>query len=85
MSKNTSVVLGDHFENYIREQVKSGRFHSVSEVIRDALRLAEERDQKIQYLRNAIAEGEESGFIQDYKPEQHLHELKAKYGQNKLE
>ena len=45
MGKNTSISLGNHFEEFIREEVNSGRYGSVSEVIRSALRLLE-RDEK---------------------------------------
>ena len=43
VTKNTSVALGDHFSDYARGKVQSGEFGSTSEVIRDALRLHEER------------------------------------------
>lgn len=36
MKKNTSISLGDHFEEFINEEVKSGNYSSVSEVIRAA-------------------------------------------------
>ena len=42
-AKNTSVALGDHFSDYARSKVESGEYGSTSEVIRDALRLHEER------------------------------------------
>lgn len=43
VAKNTSVALGDHFSAYARSKVESGEYGSTSEVIRDALRLHEER------------------------------------------
>lgn len=43
VAKNTSVALGDHFADYARSKVQSGEYGSTSEVIRDALRLHEER------------------------------------------
>ncbi len=30
MGKNTSMLLGDHFEQFIQQQVDSGRFSSAS-------------------------------------------------------
>lgn len=41
--KTTSIALGDHFTDYARHKVANGEFGSISEVIRDALRLHEER------------------------------------------
>jgi antitoxin ParD1/3/4 len=61
MGKNTSISLGDHYEAFVRRKVESGEFATISEVIRDALRRAEERDKRIANLRELIREGEESG------------------------
>ena len=43
MGKNTSISLGDHFADYTRRKVESGEYSSTSEVVREALRLHEER------------------------------------------
>ncbi len=42
-AKTTSIALGEKFISYTRRQVESGEYGSTSEVIRDALRLHEER------------------------------------------
>lgn len=61
----TSVALSPHFETFVRQQVESGRYNNVSEVVRAGLRLLEEeaqtREAKLAALRAAIAEGEASG------------------------
>ncbi len=62
MSKNTSITLGPHFEHFIGKQLETGRFSSVSEVIRAALRLLEEEETKLSTLRKLLDEGEESGI-----------------------
>ena len=62
MQKNTSVTLGDHFETFIAEQIKGGRFSSASEAIGAGLRLLEEREMKLDALRQALKDGEASGF-----------------------
>lgn len=61
MAKNTSIKLGDHFDGFINAQLQHGRYGSASEVIRQGLRLLEEHEQKVEALRQAIIEGEESG------------------------
>ena len=61
----SSYTLGDHFEAFIKEQVEGGRYASASEVIRDALRLLEEEQQRRQAvldgLRGEIEKGRRSG------------------------
>ncbi|RRD44812.1 type II toxin-antitoxin system ParD family antitoxin [Comamonadaceae bacterium OH3737_COT-264] len=61
----TSVALGNHFETFVRDQVQSGRFNNVSEVVRAGLRLLEEREERrqleLEALRAEIAAGRASG------------------------
>lgn len=61
MSKNTSVTLGDHFGQFVDQQVGGGRYSSASEVIRAGLRLLEEREARVHALRSALEVGEASG------------------------
>ena len=65
MQKNTSVTLGKYFEEFIARQIESGRYASASEVVREGLRFLEERELKLNAVRRALKEGEESGFV-DY-------------------
>ncbi len=46
MARNTSVTLGDHFAEFVDEQVQNGRYGSTSEVVRAGLRLLEEHEAK---------------------------------------
>ena len=61
MAKNTSITLGDHLEGFISEQIDSGRYGNVSEVVRASLRLLEEHEQKVEAMRQALIEGAASG------------------------
>lgn len=79
MAKNTSISLGDYFEEFIQNEVKSGRYGSVSEVIRTALRLLEREEKKERELIKALEIGEKSGFVDDFNPKEHLEGLKQKH------
>lgn len=79
MAKNTSILLGDHFERFISEEIATGRFSSASEVVRTALRLLELEEQKIKSLREAIEIGEQGEMISNLDPESHLASLHKKY------
>ena len=61
MAKNTSIILGDHFDRFISAQLQDGRYGSASEVIRQALRLLEEHEHKVAALRQALIDSENSG------------------------
>lgn len=74
MARNTSITLGGHFDMFISEQLAEGRYSSASEVVRAALRLFEEREEKVRAVRRALREGEESGF-DDYSLESVIAEL----------
>jgi antitoxin ParD1/3/4 len=58
MGKNTSVSLGDHFENFVDDRVKTGRYSSASDAVRAALRLLEQEETKLDLLRETLAKGE---------------------------
>lgn len=82
MGSNTSVSLGDYFENFVETKVTQGRYKNASEVIRAGLRLLEEEENKIEILKNAIQEGIESGIAKDFDPKKHLETLKVKMKKN---
>jgi antitoxin ParD1/3/4 len=51
---SSSFSLGSHFESFVQSQLASGRYSNASEVVRDALRLMEERDAKLRALRTTL-------------------------------
>lgn len=77
MSKNTSISLGNYFDQFIHNRISEGRFKNVSEVVRAGLRLLEEEENKVIALRGAIQEGIDSGIAHDFDPKKHLESLKA--------
>jgi antitoxin ParD1/3/4 len=78
MGRNTSILLGEHFEEFISGEVSSGRYNSASEVIRMALRLLESEESKKKDLNKALARGEKSGFEKNFEPKTHLKKLHNK-------
>jgi antitoxin ParD1/3/4 len=77
----TSVALGNHFEDFIKQQLASGRFNNTSEVIREGLRMLEDQEKlrqlKLEVLRSEIMKGVNSGST---KPaDEVLDRLEKKY------
>lgn len=77
MNKNTSVSLGDHFNEFIKQQIGTGRFASASEVIRAGLRLLEGEEAKLERLRTALQEGLDSGDPEPFDFDEFLAEMNA--------
>ena len=56
-----SYAVGDYFESFIKEQISSGRYNNASEVVREGLRLVEEREEKLRALRFHVQGAVEQG------------------------
>ncbi len=80
--KNTSISLGDYFDEFVQTQVSAGRYKNVSEVIRAGLRLLENEENKVTARKIAIQEGIDSGIAYDFDPKKNLEKLKAKHYNN---
>lgn len=61
MNKPFQVTLDEPLDRFVEEQVESGRFASPQDVVEAGLRLLEEDQRKLEWLRNALIEGENSG------------------------
>ena len=75
--KNTSISLGNYFDQFISGQVSAGRYKNVSEVVRAGLRLLENEESKVIALRNAIQEGMDSPRVENFDFDENLQKLKA--------
>lgn len=62
-AKTQTLSLGEHWNHFIENKLNQGRYASASEMVRDGLRLLEEKDANstLELLRSALIVGEESG------------------------
>ena len=78
----TSLSLGGHWEEFIKQEIKSGRYSTASEVVRDALRELEDRGKRLEALRAHLAEGAgqaaRKDFAQDFNIEAVIERAKAR-------
>jgi antitoxin ParD1/3/4 len=77
-----NVSIGERWEGYVEALLKTGRYASASEVIREGLRLVEERETKLAALRETIETslargGENTDDDVDRRLETIAQELKA--------
>ncbi|KMQ72736.1 type II toxin-antitoxin system ParD family antitoxin [Chryseobacterium koreense] len=79
MAKNTSILLGDYFDNFINSQIKTGKYSSASEVVRTALRMFEHEETKKKEIIKELKKGEKSGFSTDFNRETFKENLHKKY------
>jgi antitoxin ParD1/3/4 len=82
MGRNTSVSLGEYFEDFVGHRIAEGRYKNASEIIRAGLRLLEEEENRLAALKNAMQEGTDSGIASDFNPQKHLQILKARKQKN---
>ncbi len=81
MRRNTSLVLGNYFEEFVENRISEGWYKNASEVICAGLRLFEEENRTIA-LKAAINDGLERGIAKDFYPEKHLASLNANKRKN---
>lgn len=66
----TSLSLGGHWEDFIKQEIKNGRYSTASEVVRAALRELEDRGKRLEALRAHLAEGvgqaARKDFVEDF-------------------
>jgi antitoxin ParD1/3/4 len=83
MAKNTSILLGDYFDSFITQQIKTGKYTSASEVVREALRLLEFEQSKKSELIYELKKGEKSGMVKDFDRRAFLTQMNIKHADKK--
>jgi len=79
MARNTSILLGDYFETFINKQIASGKYNSVSEVVRAALRNFEQEENKAMILVKELKKGEKCKKVENFDRKEHLRNLHDKH------
>lgn len=77
-----SLSLGKYWEEFIEQEIESGRYTTASEVVRDALRELENRRARFELLRAHLAEGEgqsaQNEFMKDFSIEAAIERARAR-------
>jgi len=79
MARTMTVDTGEELRNFVESLVKSGNYRTNSEVVRDSLRLLQEKQaaSKLETLRILIDEGENSGEAASWDVNAFLSRMKA--------
>lgn len=76
MEKDSSIILSSHFQNFLGTQIANGRYNNMSDAVAAGLRLLEQQEARLDALRRALIDGEESG-TSDYSLQALIAELDA--------
>lgn len=79
MTKSARIVLDDELGAFVDRQVREGNYASANDVVEAGLRLLREDDAKIEVLKAALIEGEESGDPVEFDFDDFLKQMHAKY------
>ena len=79
MARNTSILIGEYYEKFINGQIETGKYSSVSEVVRTALRHFEEEETQKKSLISELEIGENSIKIHNFDRKANLAMLNKKF------
>jgi len=79
MARNTSVTLGEHFDQFVARKIEQGRFQSVSEAVRAGLRRLEEEETRLELLRTKLQAAEETPLVEDFSGSVFIEKMHKKH------
>ena len=79
MARNTSILIGEYYENFINGQIATGKYSSVSEVVRTALRHFEQEEIQTRLLIKELEIGENSKKIHNFDRNENLENLQKNF------
>ena len=77
MPRSISILLNEHFEKFIFNKISSGKYNSLTDVVRAALKLLEAEESKMKAFNKALSKGEKSGFVKNFNPKKHLRSMRG--------
>lgn len=77
-----TITITSKQDSWIKQQIAEGSFTNDSEYIRDLIRQDQARKNKLETIRIALIEGEESGEAEPFDGEEFKKEMIAKYGKS---
>ena len=77
MKTNTSIALNSNNQRFIAQQIDSGRYASASEVLREGLRLLQDKEAARAAIVAALVEGEQSGPAEPFDIDEFLLEISS--------
>jgi antitoxin ParD1/3/4 len=79
MARNTSILIGEYYESFINGQIATGKYNSVSEVVRNALRHFELEVNQTKSLIAELELGEKSSKIGNFNRKENLKRLNENF------
>jgi antitoxin ParD1/3/4 len=79
MNKPVQVTIAEPYDSFVESQLESGAFTSAEEVVEAGLKLLKEEQARIEWLRDALIEGENSGPARPVDREEFKARMREKY------
>lgn len=79
MNKPVQVTIAEPYESFVESQLESGAFKSAEDVVEAGLKLLKEEQARVEWLRNALIEGENSGPSVPFDPEDLMDSVRERW------
>lgn len=79
MNKPVQVTIAEPYDSFVEAQLESGAFKSAEDVVEAGLKLLKEEQARIEWLRDALIEGENSGPARPVDREEFKARMREKY------
>ncbi len=74
-----NISVPDEMKEWVEKQTAQGKYANSSDLMRDLIRRARNREEAIARINALIDEGIRSGFVENYDPAEHRKKLRKKF------